>query len=138
MGDVLTKVQRSYNMSQIRGKNTGPEVKLRKLLYEAGVRDYKTQGKLPGKPDVIFQEQKVAVFVDGCFWHKCPACFVEPETRKRFWLGKIDRNVKRDREVNNVLRKKGWKVVRFWEHDVKKRPTKVVHRIIGILAKTAP
>lgn len=130
MADVLTKKQRSYNMSQIKGKNTKPEVSLRKLLFANGVRSYRIHYKLIGKPDVVFSKKKIAIFIDGCFWHKCPQCFIEPETRKKFWDEKINGNIKRDREVNKALKSSGWKVLRFWEHSVRKSPDKIVSKIM--------
>lgn len=133
MTDVLTKEQRSYNMSQIRGKNTKPELLLRKLLFNRGIRGYRIHYKLVGKPDIVFPSKKVVVFVDGCFWHKCPKCFIEPETRKEFWMSKINGNVKRDKEVNKILKKDGWRVLRFWEHEVKIIPDQIVSKIIRAL-----
>lgn len=130
MTDVLSKKQRSYNMSQIKGKNTKPEILLRKLLGLNNVKGYRIHHELIGKPDIVFPKKKIAVFIDGCFWHKCKKCFVEPETRKKFWIEKINGNVKRDKEVNRVLRKKGWKILRFWEHQVRKSPNKIVSKII--------
>lgn len=117
--DVLTKEQRSYNMSQISGKNTNPEVRLRKLLSSKGIKGYRIHSKLEGKPDMVFTKQKIAVFIDGCFWHRCPKCYVEPKTNKKFWSNKIEGNVKRDKRINNNLKKEGWYVIRFWEHDIK-------------------
>ncbi len=118
MTDVLTKKQRSYNMSMIRGKNTQPEIILRKAVLGAGIRGYRLNYKLPGKPDIVFPKNKIAIFIDGCFWHKCPKCFIKPETNKKFWDNKIDSNVKRDRFVNVELREKGWKIIRIWEHEI--------------------
>ena len=106
MVDVLTKEQRSYNMSRIRAKDTKPELKLRKLLFENGIRGYRIHYNLPGKPDVVFVKKRIVVFVDGCYWHKCPVCFVEPETRKEFWMKKIEGNVNRDKEINNKMNEK--------------------------------
>ena len=124
--DVLTKNQRSYNMSRIRNKNTTPELLLRKRAWHYGLRNYRIHGRLPGKPDMVFIREHIAVFVDGCFWHKCPICFVEPETRRDFWIKKIERNVQRDGEVNKVLARMGWKVLRFWEHEVRSSPDRCV------------
>ena len=122
MTDVLTREQRTRNMSNIRGKNTGPELKLRKLLWSHGIRGYRIHYNLPGKPDIVFTKKKIAIFIDGCFWHKCPICFQEPETRKEFWMKKIQSNVERDDKVNLQLKSDGWTVMRFWEHDVRKNP----------------
>jgi DNA mismatch endonuclease (patch repair protein) len=129
MTDVLTHEQRKLNMSRIRAKNTGPEVKLRKLLYTGDIRGYRIHYKLPGKPDIVFVKKKIAIFIDGCFWHKCPEDFQEPETRKEFWMKKIHSNVERDKKVNEQLRNDGWKVIRIWEHEIKKDPDAVIEKI---------
>ena len=131
MTDVLTREQRTRNMSNIRGKNTGPELKLRKLLWSHGIRGYRIHYDLPGKPDIVFTKKKIAIFIDGCFWHKCPICFQEPETRKEFWMKKIQSNVERDDKVNLQLKSDGWTVMRFWEHDVRKNPEAIVKHISG-------
>ncbi len=106
-------------MSQIKGKDTQPEVILRKALSDAGLRGYRLHCRLTGKPDIVFPKRKVAIFIDGCFWHKCPKCFKKPETNKEFWLKKIDSNVKRDKLVSAKMKKEGWKVLRIWEHRLK-------------------
>ena len=130
MTDVLTPEQRRKNMSRIRGKNTSPELKLRKMLWESGIRGYRVHYKLPGKPDIVFTRKKVVVFVDGCFWHKCPVCFRPPETNAEFWNEKLQKNVERDLKVTKELEDLGWTVLRFWEHEVKKTPEDVVARIL--------
>lgn len=117
-------------MSRIRGKNTSPELKLRKMLWESGIRGYRVHYKLPGKPDIVFTRKKVVVFVDGCFWHKCPVCFRPPETNAEFWDEKLQKNVERDLKVTKELEDLGWTVLRFWEHEVKKTPEDVVARIL--------
>lgn len=129
MTDVLTREQRTFNMSKIRGKNTGPEIKLRKLLWSQGIRGYRIHYNLPGKPDIVFTKKKIAIFIDGCFWHKCPVCFQVPETRKEFWIKKIYSNVERDKKVNKQLKAEGWTVMRFWEHDIRKKPDNVIKKI---------
>jgi DNA mismatch endonuclease (patch repair protein) len=123
-------------MSRIRAKNTGPEVKLRKFLSAAGIRGYRIHYNLPGKPDVVFTKKKIAIFIDGCFWHKCPVCFQEPETRKEFWMKKIQSNVDRDKKVNELLKDLGWKVIRIWEHEIKKEPEKCIKKVIRFLNKS--
>ena len=133
MTDVLTREQRKYNMSRIRSKNTGPEVKLRKLLFARGIRGYRIHYNLPGKPDIVFTKKKIVVFIDGCFWHKCPVCFQEPETRKDFWMKKIQSNVDRAIKVNQQLESEGWTVIRIWEHEIRKEPEKAVQKIIDVL-----
>jgi DNA mismatch endonuclease, patch repair protein len=133
MADVLTQEQRKLNMSSIKGKNTSPELKLRKLIYSKGVRGYRVHPNIPGKPDVIFTKYKLAIFVDGCFWHKCPVHFKEPDTRKEFWLEKINQNVERDQIVNLKLKEAGWIVLRIWEHQIRENPDVVVTEIIDKL-----
>jgi DNA mismatch endonuclease (patch repair protein) len=130
MTDVLSPEQRKFNMSRIRGRNTNPEIKLRKLLFSRGIRGYRIHYKLPGKPDIVFTKTKIAIFIDGCFWHKCPICFQEPETRKEFWMKKIQSNIDRDKKVNDLLRKDGWTVIRIWEHEIRKDPENAIKKII--------
>jgi DNA mismatch endonuclease, patch repair protein len=133
MADVLSQEQRKYNMSRIRGKNTGPEVKFRKLLFTNGIRGYRIHYKLPGKPDIVFTKKKIAIFIDGCFWHKCPVCYQEPETRKDFWIKKIQSNIDRDKNVDETLKNDGWTVIRIWEHEIRKDPENAVRKIIALL-----
>ena len=133
MTDVLTPEQRAYNMSRIRGKNTVPEIKLRKMLFAAGIRGYRIHYNLPGKPDIVFVRKKIVVFIDGCFWHKCPADFQAPETRKDFWMKKIQSNIDRDKKINKQLKHEGWTIIRIWEHEIKKDPENVVKKIIAQL-----
>ena len=105
-------------MSRIRSKNTTPELVLRKALWAAGIRyrvDYKTPA---GRADVAFVTKKVAVFVDGCFWHGCPKHYVAPRSRTDFWSAKLSENVARDRRQTRQLESIGWRVVRVWEHEV--------------------
>lgn len=116
MADVLTKSQRSYNMSRIRSRETKVEITLKKALKGLRLR---YQPKTEGKPDFSSKKHKIAIFVDGCFWHKCPKCFVEPQTNKDFWKKKMEKNVKRDYEITKKMESDGWKVLRFWEHDIK-------------------
>jgi DNA mismatch endonuclease, patch repair protein len=130
MTDVLTKEQRKLNMSRIRGKNTGPEIKLRKLLYAEGFRGYRIHYDLPGKPDIVFTKKKIAIFIDGCFWHKCPICFQEPATRKEFWMKKIRSNVERDNTNTCLLREEGWTVIRIWEHEIRKNTESAIRLIV--------
>jgi DNA mismatch endonuclease, patch repair protein len=120
-------------MSRIHGKNTIPEIKLRKLLWSRNIRGYRIHHNILGKPDIVFTKKKIAIFIDGCFWHKCPVCFQEPETRKEFWRKKICSNVERDKKVNLQLQKEGWTVRRFWEHEVRKNPEQILSKIIDLL-----
>jgi DNA mismatch endonuclease, patch repair protein len=133
MTDVMTKEQRSKCMSNIKSKNTKPELILRKALWVKGMR-YRIKNTLTGNPDLHFASKKLAIFIDGCFWHGCPDHYKEPKTRTEFWKKKIDGNIKRDIYVNDVLKDSGWKVLRFWEHEIKKNLDYVVETIISSLA----
>lgn len=118
MSDVLTKTQRSYCMSKIKNSRTKPEVRLSKFLWNIGLR-YRLKNNCVGRPDIVFPGKKVAIFVDGCFWHKCPIHFVSPKTNSEFWEAKIESNVRRDHAVSEDLKNRGWKVIRIWEHEIK-------------------
>jgi DNA mismatch endonuclease (patch repair protein) len=115
-------------MSKIRGTNTKPEITIRKALWRKGLR-YRLHPKLPGRPDFVFAQAKIAVFIDGCFWHSCPKHSVMPRTNRDFWKNKLHQNTERDQRVNRELRKLGWTVIRYWEHSVKDSPEKVADRI---------
>lgn len=117
MVDVFTKEKRSWVMGRIRSTNTKMENLLEKKLLENRI-DFEKYPKVLGKPDFLLKDKKVVVFVDGCFWHKCPTCYRPPKTRKSFWLPKIRKNVKRDKEVTEKLKEEGYTVVRLWEHQV--------------------
>lgn len=119
MVDVLTRKQRNYCMSRIDSKWTVPEVKLHNALKGLKIR-HKMHPKIDGNPDIILPDHKKAVFIHGCFWHKCGSCFVKPRTRTRFWIKKIDSNVTRDKQNIKKLRSSGWNVVVLWEHNIKK------------------
>ena len=121
MADVHTKVQRSFNMSKIKGKNTKPEVKLRKALFAKGFRYFLHNKKLPGKPDIILRKYKTVVQVNGCFWHGHEGCkyFIVPKTRTEFWTDKINGTVERDKINNKKLTDLGLKVITVWECDLK-------------------
>jgi DNA mismatch endonuclease, patch repair protein len=124
MTDVFTKRKRSEIMSAVHSRgNRTTEWRVRSRLVSAGVSGWKLSvAEIFGKPDFAFEEERVAVFIDGCFWHGCRLCRNIPATRHSFWLRKIVRNQHRDRIVNKQLRKTGWHVLRFWEHEVRKEP----------------
>ncbi len=130
--DVFTKKKRSWVMSRIRSTNTKMENLLAKEMKKAGVK-FRRYPKIFGKPDFLIKDKKTIIFIDGCFWHKCPKCYREPKTKKDFWLPKIEKNVERDRKVNKTLKRNGYKVIRFWEHDVEKNIDKCVKRILKLL-----
>lgn len=131
--DTMTREQRSRCMSQIKGQDTGPELRLRRALWKRGWR-FRVKNHLPGRPDLIFPAQQVAVFVDGCFWHGCPKHGVAPKSNKQFWNHKLRANIARDSEVSRRLNKVGWRVIRFWEHDVNDNLNRVLQRTERLLA----
>jgi DNA mismatch endonuclease (patch repair protein) len=120
MTDRLTKAQRSALMSRIKGRgNSSTEVVFARLLRQNSITGWRRHMSLPGSPDFAFPAHKVAIFLDGCFWHGCPRHFKAPSSNRRFWSEKIRRNRARDRRDSRRLRSAGWRVVRFWEHDLK-------------------
>ncbi|WP_444934536.1 very short patch repair endonuclease [Microbulbifer sp. JTAC008] len=132
MADVLSTKQRRRCMSRIRGTDTGPELLLRKAIWIKGYR-YRVKSTLPGKPDMCFIGQRLAIFVDGCFWHKCPKHFVTPKTRTEFWVDKINKNCERDKRVTKELQESGWRVLRIWEHEIKEDLPACVKRVEALL-----
>jgi len=129
MADNLTEKQRSYCMSRIRSKWTAQEKKIHNYLKGNKV-SHKMHPILPGSPDILLNKSNTAIFLHGCFWHKCPKCFIKPKTNKKYWLPKIENNVKRDRKNNKVLKQGGFKVVRIWEHQIKKNFLKVISKLV--------
>lgn len=128
LADMMSRSQRSNCMSKIRGRDTKVEVVLRKAVWRNGLR-YRLHAKLPGTPDLVFPRSKVALFIDGCFWHGCPTHGVRPRTNRAFWAAKLKKNLERDERTNQQLRVMGWKVVRCWEHDVEQRLDRLIVRI---------
>jgi DNA mismatch endonuclease (patch repair protein) len=115
--DVLTPAQRRQAMQAVRSHDTQPELRLRRALWASGLR-YRLRVAIPGKPDIAFLRARVAVFVDGCFWHGCPIHGSYPKTRAEWWAAKLSRNRERDAEVNSQLEALGWQVIRVWEHEL--------------------
>ena len=122
MTDVMTKEQRSHNMSMIHGSDTKPEEIVRKYLFNNGFRYRKNDAGLPGKPDIVLPKYKTIIFVNGCFWHKHENCkyFVWPKNNSGFWKEKINGTVERDKRNIAMLEKMGWKVIVIWECQLKK------------------
>ena len=117
MVDFLSPRERSERMSRIRGKDTQPELALRRVLHGLGLR-YRLYGTgLPGKPDLVFPRYKAVVFVHGCFWHRHPGCSIAttPKSNTAFWLEKFEKNVARDARVATQLGEQGWRVFLAWE-----------------------
>ncbi len=135
MSDVFTKAKRSQVMSRIRGRgNRDTELALAKLFRRHGVTGWRRHLSLFGKPDFAFRRERVALFVDGCFWHGCPRHSNLPVQNRAFWRTKLGKNMARDRKVSRRLRRDGWRVVRVWEHDLAKNPEACIRRIRRALA----
>lgn len=121
MADVHEPEIRSYNMSRIKGKDTKPEMLVRKFVFSNGLRYRLHDKKLPGKPDLVLTKYRTVIFVHGCFWHGHKGCkyYVIPKTRTKWWKEKIEKNIERDIIAEKQLRSDGWKVIVVWECELK-------------------
>jgi DNA mismatch endonuclease (patch repair protein) len=121
MTDIHNTETRSYNMSRIKGRNTKPEIVVRKFLFTNGFRYRLNDKKLPGKPDIVLHKYKTVIFVNGCFWHGHEGCkyFVIPKTKTEWWLNKINATKKRDCENTKKLTEAGWNVIEIYECELK-------------------
>lgn len=129
MSDVFTKEKRSNVMSRIRGKgNKDTELALILILRKHHIAGWRRNRAVLGKPDFIFPKQKIALFVDGCFWHGCPKHSNTPRNNREFWVKKLQQNKERDKFVSRELKQSGWKVVRIWEHELK-YPERIVEKL---------
>ena len=126
MTDIVSKKKRSEIMSAIRNKDTKIEIAFRKALWKQGFRYSKNSAKYFGKPDLALKKYKMVIFIDSCFWHGCKKHCRIPATNKKYWANKINRNKERDKEVNKIYKKSGWKIIRIWEHDLKNNLEKIV------------
>jgi DNA mismatch endonuclease (patch repair protein) len=136
MPDIFTKEKRSQVMSRIRSRgNKETELRLASILRAHGITGWRRHQSLPGQPDFTFSKKRVVIFVDGCFWHGCPKHGRQPTTNKGYWLPKLKRNIARDRIRTRTLRKSGWRVIRFWTHDLNNSDA-VANRIIWELSLT--
>lgn len=122
MADVHTKEVRSYNMSRIKGKNTKPEILVRKYLFSKGFRYRLNVKTLPGKPDIVLRKYNTIIFINGCFWHGHEECkyFVIPKTKTKWWLNKIEKTKERDFNTKTLLTQLGWNIITLWECQLKK------------------
>jgi DNA mismatch endonuclease (patch repair protein) len=133
--DVLTPEQRRLNMSRIRGKDTKPEMIVRRLVHPLGFRYRLHVRTLPGSPDLVFPSKRKVIFVHGCFWHRhrCRYGKPTPSTRAAFWKAKLLRNVERDREARTALKKAGWKALVVWQCQTRNAPL-LSSRIVRFLS----
>jgi len=121
----------SVVMSANKAKNTKPELLVRKALWNSGVRGYRLNWKkAPGRPDIAFPGKKIAIFVNGCFWHRCERCYTNlPKTNTEFWLNKFTKNKDRDAHKNQELLSLGWTVITIWECDIKNSLSTIVEMV---------
>ncbi len=139
MADVFTPAKRSAVMALIRSRgNRATELRLIALMREHGITGWRRKARVFGKPDFVFRRERVAVFVDGCFWHGCPRHATKPATRAAWWAAKLARNAQRDRAVTRALRAAGWTVLRIWECALaRSRAGRTVTRIVRALGRGA-
>lgn len=135
MVDTFTPEKRSEIMAAIRSSgNKSTEARMIDLLISSGISGWRLHSKeILGNPDFIFDENKILIFVDGCFWHGCKQCKKIPKTNIEFWDNKLKENIKRDKKNTRQLRHLGWRVLRVWEHELRKSPQKVINRILRVL-----
>lgn len=121
--DKLSVEKRSENMSHIHGKDTKPEILVRKYLFKKGMRFRKNDSRLPGHPDVVLPKYKTVIFVNGCFWHGHKGCkyAVTPEKNHDFWVDKINSNISRDNKDREELEEMGWRVITVWTCQLRNR-----------------
>ncbi len=134
VGGSFGKVSETHSrrMGAIRGQgNRTTEARFRAMLVRAGIRGWTMQTKkIKGKPDFFFPDSKVAVFLDGCFWHGCSRCGHVPRVNRPFWMAKIERNQRRDRETDKLLFQTGIRAIRFWEHELRDCPSECIRRLV--------
>ncbi len=123
MADIFSKAKRSEIMSRISGKETKPEILVRKFLFAQGFRYRKNDKRLPGKPDIVLPKYKTLIFVHGCFWHGHRNCKKSalPQINHEFWKDKIQKNIERDKSKQKELKKLGWKIITIWQCQIKSR-----------------
>lgn len=127
MADIFSKEKRSWVMSQIKGKNTKIELKMDDVLKDIGY-SYEMHRKMFGNPDFVLKRKRIVIFCDGDFWHGYN--YSKRKLPKKFWRDKIERNMERDKRITRKLRREGWSVLRFWEHDIEKRIDVCADRVI--------
>jgi DNA mismatch endonuclease (patch repair protein) len=131
VADVFSRAKRSQVMSRIRGRgNKETEVALMRLFRRHGIIGWRRQAAVFGKPDFVFPKLRLAVFVDGCFWHSCPKHANLPVNNRLFWKRKLEANTSRDKLVNRTLRAEGWRVLRIWQHDLSPGNERILMRRI--------
>jgi DNA mismatch endonuclease (patch repair protein) len=130
MTDIVSKEKRSQIMRTVRSKDSKIEVIFRKNLWNKGFRYRKNSTKYFGNPDLVLKKYKTVIYIDSCFWHGCKIHCRIPTTNERYWINKIERNMERDKEVNEYYKKISWNILRIWEHDLIKQPDLVYKKIV--------
>lgn len=135
MADTVTRARRSRVMARVRREHTPAELAVRRAIWASGLRGWRTQAReLPGRPDLVFRRARVAIFVDGAFWHGHPSRYPAGRARS-YWRERIARTVERDRRVTATLRRQGWSVVRVWDFDALGDPARAARRIARLVAR---
>ena len=131
--DTFSKTERSRIMSRVKSSgNRSTEAAFVALMKERGIKGWRRNQPVFGKPDFVFRKARIAVFIDGCFWHACPKHCRMPASNRDYWERKIGRNAERDKKVSRELRRQGWTVARIWEHEIKDGTVK---RKLGRIAR---
>ena len=140
MADTITKIQRSAVMAAVRSsENQSTELRLVALLRAMGITGWRRRFPLDGRPDLVFPKLRVALFVDGCFWHGCRLHYRHPSSNQTYWTAKLARNRRRDRAISRALRSEGWTVIRIWEHELRREALpKLTRRILRVLRPLPP
>jgi DNA mismatch endonuclease (patch repair protein) len=133
MADVFSSRKRSQIMSRVRGKgNKATEIALIALLRRLRISGWRRGARIFGKPDFVFPKHRLAIFVDGCFWHGCPKHGTQPTSNRTFWKAKLARNKTRDTLVKRTLTQQGWRVLRIWQHDLSRKKNQQLARRIRL------
>ena len=138
MADTVSPGERSRIMAEVKSRdNKSTELKLIKIFKQYGIKGWRRTYPLPGHPDFVFPKSRLAIFVDGCFWHGCNEHCRIPKTNREYWVSKIDKNIKRDKLISKKLKEKEWTVIRIWEHELKKgNHTKKIEKITTIVEQS--
>ncbi len=126
--DTFAPKTRSSIMRAVKSSNTKLEKLVRSALWRNGLR-FRIKNKLPGKPDMVFKGAKTVIFIDSCFWHGCPEHCRMPSSNTEYWNKKIQRNEKRDNEINKIYENLDWNIIRIWEHELKTDPAKTLEKL---------
>lgn len=117
--DTVSRDKRSWIMARVKSKGgKSTELRIIKILREKRLKGWRRNFQLPGKPDFVYSKRRVAIFVDGCFWHGCKKHCRLPSSNKDYWIAKIERNKSRDKDISKELKTLGWEVIRIWEHEI--------------------